>query len=133
MLAIISFFNPSIYLFLLTTLVSTIFRGGRGVKVSINKGSEGLEKFKVIDTWLLFKRCQHQFNGRTTLIPFKWIEDRITNTKKPYNVTHITSSQKKFHVKNHQWHFCKLFDFFNICPFQHKRNLTSDPQYTYVM
>jgi len=50
MLAIISFFNPSIYLFLLTTLVSTIFRGGRGVKVSINKGSEGLEKFKVIDT-----------------------------------------------------------------------------------
>ena len=23
-----------------------------------------------------------------------------TNTKKPYNVTHITSVQKKFHVKN---------------------------------
>jgi len=43
------------------------------------------------------------------------------------------SAQKKSHVKNDRWHFCKLFDFFNVCPFQHRRNLTSDPQYLDIM
>jgi len=54
------------------------------------------------------------------------LQARVTNTKKPYNVTHIMSVQKKSHVKNDRWHFCKLFDFFNVCPFQHRRNLTFD-------
>ena len=35
------------------------------------------------------------------------------------------SAQKKFNVKSDRWHFCKLSDFFNVCPFQIKRNLTS--------
>ena len=42
-----------------------------------------------------------------------------------YNVTPITSAQKKSNVKNDRWHFCKLSDFFNVCLFQVRRNLTS--------
>jgi len=48
-----------------------------------------------------------------------------TNTKKRYNVTPITSAQKKSNIKNDRWHFCKLSDFFNVCPFQIRCNLTS--------
>jgi len=35
------------------------------------------------------------------------------------------SVQKRSNVKNDRWHFCKLWDFFNVCPFQIRRNLTS--------
>jgi len=46
-----------------------------------------------------------------------------TNKKKSYNVASIMFTWKRPNIKNDRWHFCKLWDFFNVCSFQIKCNL----------